>query len=459
MTPGTEGAGIGGYKAVSLLAGGAGLVIAVAGFQTWVEIPSVGVRVSGTGAFSSVVAWMADTPVMEHGYPIAWVTLILGLAIIGASALHYTESLDSDSALKTVALPGFLGVALAVLAIFNKATLIKVPEDELQGVSLDTGSGAIEVLMASIAVLVLGFVLSGLDTSTYVPRRPSAPSRPASTASTTPNRSAKKKSTSKKKKKAKKKPLSKTAVSAVAAPNADHVTAAPERDIAQATEESKTVEVAEQVVYTGGSDGQPPIWVTHWCAQLPVSLRSALAVPGVTDSGPVLLLHPGGGVIEEDLLSSIVRDEKPWLLDDLSYVSWEAGLGPVIVEIGRRYTVLELIRDDTWLTPLMQAAGIATTETRVETGGDEHGRYERHVTTIDVPVLIGAAVDESGLVLRFAERAGDSADRWTRGLPALREGLAAEGMNTAHLHVADGPEGSIELRFNDTEELAVSVKE
>lgn len=216
MTPGTEGAGIGGYKAVSLLAGGAGLVIAVAGFQTWVEIPSVGVRVSGTGAFSSVVAWMADTPVMEHGYPIAWVTLILGLAIIGASALHYTESLDSDSALKTVALPGFLGVALAVLAIFNKATLIKVPEDELQGVSLDTGSGAIEVLMASIAVLVLGFVLSGLDTSTYVPRRPSAPSRPASTASTTQNRSAKKKSTSKKKKKAKKKPLSKTAVSAVA---------------------------------------------------------------------------------------------------------------------------------------------------------------------------------------------------------------------------------------------------
>lgn len=459
MTPGTEGAGIGGYKAVSLLAGGAGLVIAVAGFQTWVEIPSVGVRVSGTGAFSSVVAWMADTPVMEHGYPIAWVTLILGLAIIGASALHYIEFLGSDSALKTVALPGFLGVALAVLAIFNKATLIKVPEDELQGVSLATGSGAIEVLMASIAVLVLGFVLCSLDTSTYVPRRRSAPSRPASTASTTQNRSAKKKSTSKKKKKVKKKSQSKTAVSAVAAPNADHVTAAPERDIAQAVEDPKPVEVAEQVVYTGGSAGQPPIWVTHWCAQLPVSLRSALAVPGVTDAGPVLLLHPGGGVGADDLLPAMVRDEKPWLLDDLAYASWEAGLAPIVVELGRRYAVLELVRDDEWLAPLMHAAGIATTSTRVETGGDEHGVYERHVTVIDLPVLVGAGIQESGLILRFASRAGDSVDRWGVGSSVLREGFTTAGVDSANLRVANGPEGCIELRFNDTEELVVGVKE
>ncbi|WP_131823903.1 hypothetical protein [Mycobacteroides abscessus] len=395
---------------------------------------------------------MAETPVMEHGYPIAWVTLILGLAIIGASALHYTESLDSDLALKTVAIPGFLGVVTAVLAMFNKAMLIKVPEDELQGVPLSTGSGAIGVLMASIAVLVLGFVLSGLDTSTYVPSRPRSYSRTATASPATQSKSAKKRSTSKKKKKAKKKPQRKTAVSAVAkrGTNAKHVTAAPERDTAQAVEESKPVEVSEQVVHTGGSVGQPPIWVTHWCAQLPASLRNPLAVPGVSDAGPVLLLHPGGGVAEEDLLSSMVRDEKPWLLDDLAYTSWEAGLGPVIVEIGRRYTVLELIRDDTWLTPLMQAAGIATTETRVETGGDEHGRYERHVTTIDVPVLIGAAVDESGLVLRFASRAGDSADRWGAGLSALREGFAAEGMDSANLLVVDGPGGCIELRFGDT---------
>lgn len=431
----------------------------MAGFQTWVEIPSVGVRVSGTGAFSSILSWTADTPVVNHGYPVAWVTLVLGLAITGASALHYTESLDSDSALKTIALPGFLGVVLAVLAMFNKAILIKVPEDELQGVPLSTGNGAIEVLMASIAVLVLGFVLCSLDTSTYVPRRRSAPSRPASTASTTQNRSAKKKSTSKKKKKAKKKPQSKTAVSAVAAPNADHVTAAPERDTAQAVEESKPVEVAEQVVYTGGSDGQPPIWVTHWCAQLPASLRSVLAVPGVPDAGPVLLLHPGGGVAEEDLLSSIVRDEKPWLLDDLVYASWQAGLSPILGELGRRYAVVELIRDDEWLTPLMQAAGLATISTRLEAVPGEHGVYEREVTVVDSPVLIGAAVEESGLVLRFASRSEDSADKWSQGLSALREGFAAEGMNTAHLHVVDGPDGCIELRFRDAEELVVSSKD
>ncbi|MBE5502866.1 hypothetical protein [Mycobacteroides abscessus] len=457
MTPGTEGAGISGYKAASLLAGGAGLVIAVAGFQTWVEITSVGVRVSGTGAFSSILSWTADTPVVNHGYPIAWVTLVLGLAIIGASALHYTESLDSDSALKTIALPGFLGVVLAVLAMFNKAILIKVPEDELQGVPLSTGNGAIGVLMASIAVLVLGFVLSGLE-PTYVPR-PRSYSRRVTTSPATQSKSAKKKSTSKKKKKAKKKPQSKTAVSAVAAPNADHVTAAPERDIAQAVEESKPVEVAEQVVYTGGSAGQPPIWVTHWCAQLPVSLRSALAVPGVTDAGPVLLLHSGGGVGADDLLPAMVRDEKPWLLDDLAYASWEAGLAPIVVELGRRYAVLELVRDDEWLAPLMQAAGLATISTRLEAVPGEHGVYEREVTVVDSPVLIGAAVEESGLVLRFASRAEDSADKWSQGLSALRDGFAAEGMNTAHLHVVDGPEGCIELRFNDTEELVASVKE
>ncbi|MFT9573314.1 hypothetical protein ACM0BF_14170 [Mycobacteroides abscessus subsp. abscessus] len=459
MTPGTEGAGISGYKAVSLLAGGAGLVIAVAGFQTWVEIPSVGVRVSGTGAFSSVLSWTADTPVVNHGYPVAWVTLVLGLAITGASALHYTESLDSDSALKTIALPGFLGVVLAVLAMFNKAILIKVPEDELQGVPLSTGNGAIEVLMASIAVLVLGFVLCSLDTSTYVPRRRSAPSRPASTASTTQSKSAKKSSTSKKKKKAKKKPQSKTAVSAVAAPNADHVTAAPERDIAQAVEESKPVEVAEQVVYTGGSAGQPPIWVTHWCAQLPVSLRSALAVPGVPDGGPVLLLHPGGGVGPDDLIPAMVRDEKPWLLDNLAYTSWEAGLSPIFGELGRRYAVLELVRDDEWLAPLMQTAGIATTSARLESAHDVHGSYERHVTTIDLPVLVGAGIQESGLILRFASRAGDSVDRWGVGSSVLREGFMTAGVDSANLRVANGPEGCIELRFNDTEELVVGVKE
>lgn len=423
------------------------MVIAVAGFQTWVSIPEVGVTVSGTGMFRSTHFLTSGMATSEHGYPIGWLTLVLGVVIMGAAAMHMGDVLDADVALKSVVLTGLLSAAITALAILNKDTLIKVPADQLQGVALDTGTGAIIVLVASIAAVLAGFAILMFDGHAYVPARPRTSPRAVTT------RPAGRGASTKKKKKAKK--------PAATAPekNANHLAVAHGRDTAEAVEEPKPVEVAEQVVHTGGSAGQPPIWVTHWCAQLPASLRNTLAVPGVSDAGPVLLLHHGGGVAEEDLLSSIVRDEKPWLLDDLSYVSWEAGLGPVIVEIGRRYTVLELIRDDTWLTPLMQAAGIATTETRVETGGDEHGRYERHVTTIDVPVLIGAAVDQSGLVLRFAERAGDSADRWTRGLPALREGLAAEGMNTAHLHVADGPEGSIELRFNDTEELAVSVKE
>ncbi|SIA11550.1 Uncharacterised protein [Mycobacteroides abscessus subsp. abscessus] len=417
-------------------------------------MPSVGVRVSGTGKFSSVLSWMADAPVVEHGYPIAWVMLVLGVVIAGAAALHFGDVLDADVALKSVALPGFLGVALTVLAMANKDTLIKVPADQLQGVSLDTGTGAIVVLAASIVAVLAGFALLMFDGHVYVPTRPRTSSRPVATRPAARSKPGKKKVAPKKKKKKVKKKVTKKPLAISAAEVDDPVTS--EADDGDATE---VFEVSEQVVYTGGSAGQPPIWLTHWCAQLPASLRSVLAVPGVPDGGPVLLLHPGGGVGPDDLISTMVRDEKPWLLDDLAYTSWEAGLSPILGELGKSYTVLELVREDEWLAPLMQAAGIATTSTRLESGRDVHGSYERHVRTIDLPVLIGAAVEESGLVLRFASRVGDSAVTWSQGLTALREEFAAAGANARHLRVVDSPEGGVELRFNDNEERVAIVKE
>ncbi|MBV0918237.1 hypothetical protein KC238_13350 [Mycobacteroides chelonae] len=432
------------------------MAIAVAGFQTWVVVHEAGVTVSGTGAFGSTNFWTTGVAAASHGYPIGWLTLLFGLIIAGSAALHYGDVLDEDCALKSVVLPGFLSATVTVLAILNKDTLIKVPADQLQGVALDTGTGAIVVLVASIAAVLAGFALSMFDGRVYVPTRPRTSSRPATTRPATRSKPGKKKTTVSKKKAASKKKKKATKKPSVIPLGEAGVPVISEADGGDTTE---PVSIQEQVVLAGGSAAQPPIWLTHWCAQLPAPLRSALAVPGVPDAGPVLLLHPGGGVGPDDLIPAMVRAEKPWLLDDLAYTSWQAGLSPIFGELGRKYTVLELVRDDEWLAQVMQNAGIATTSTRVESGGDEHGVYERHITTIDLPVLIGAAVEESGLVLRFASRAVDSADRWSQGLSVLREGFSEAGMDARHLHVVDGPENSIELRFEDTVSPVVGIKE
>ncbi|WP_100458680.1 hypothetical protein [Mycobacteroides abscessus] len=447
-------------RIASLVAGGAGLAITVASFQTWVKWAGDGgvVALSGTGEFSSPYLLVASEVASWHGLPIGWVTAVLGVVIVGSAVLHYVEVLEADVALKAVALPSVLGAVAAAAVLVDKNLLLTgVPEGGLDGATPSAGAGAIVVLLGSIAAVAAGFALSGTSRPRYARNSSTASSRSGPARRKDTVRPATKKPTKNKTKTKKKKATASSTSSHKKVIGADTTAAGDDDETPRAAEEA--VLTAPRVEHTGGTQGQPPIWLTHWAAQLPARLRTTLAVPGVSDAGPVLLLHPGGGVAEEDLLSSIVRDEKPWLLDDLAYVSWEAGLGPILAEIGRRYAVLELIRDDTWLTPLMQTADIATSHTRVEAVQGEHGVYRREHTVVDTPVLVGVGVQESGLVLRFASRAGDSADKWSQGLAALRDGFAAAGMNTAHLHVVDGPDGCIELRFNDTEELVVSVKE
>lgn len=446
-------------RIASLVAGGAGLAVLVAGFQTWVKWAGesgVVVTLSGTGEFSSPYLVAAQEVASWHGLPIGWVTAVLGVVIVGSAVLHYVETLEADSAVKTVALPGFLAAVVAGVVLVDKSILLTgVPEGGLDGATSSAGVGAIVVLLGSIVAVVSGFALSGTSRPRYARSSSTASSRSGPARRNDTVRPATKKPTKTKTKKKKATASSTSSHKRVIGP--DTTAAGDDDEAPRAAEEA--VLTAPRVEHTGGAQGQPPIWLTHWCAQLPAPLRSVLAVPGVPDAGPVLLLHPGGGVGAQDLLTEIVRDEKPWLLDDLAYASWQAGLSPILAEIGRRYAVVELVRDDEWLTPLMQAAGLATISTRLEAVPGEHGVYEREVTVVDSPVLIGAAVEERGLVLRFASRVEDSADKWSQGLSALREGFAAEGMNTAHLHVVDGPDGCVELRFDDAEELVVSVKE
>ncbi|MDO3129682.1 cell division protein FtsK [Mycobacteroides abscessus subsp. bolletii] len=222
-----------------------------------------------------------------------------------------------------------------------------------------------------------------------------------------------------------------------------------ERDKIWGAEEKRILTQA-RIVRTGGSAGSAPIWLTHWRAALPATLATRLGV-GASDSGPVFALRPGGGISESDVISQVVRQEAPELAGDPAFIGWADGVEALLPDIARRYSVLEKVRDDGWLSRLLEAAGVTTSETRVESVQGEYGVYERKLTAVDVPALVGVEVDESGLVLRFAHRTGDSADKWSRGLSALRSGFSAAGVRSENLRVLDGPEGTIELRFEDAE--------
>ncbi|ANO21771.1 cell division protein FtsK [Mycobacteroides abscessus] len=229
----------------------------------------------------------------------------------------------------------------------------------------------------------------------------------------------------------------------------DAAKAVGERDKVWSAEEKRLL-TQPRTVRTGGSQGIPPIWLSHWRASLPPALATRLGVNS-SEGGPVFVLKPGGGISESDVISHVVRQEAPELAADAAFVGWADGVESLLPDIAQRYAVLELVRDDPWLARLLEAAGVTTTETRVEAVQGEYATYERKASVVDVPSLVAAEVDESGLVLRFAHRTGDSADKWIKGLPALRSGFSASGVKAENLRVLDGPEGSIELRFEDAE--------
>lgn len=214
--------------------------------------------------------------------------------------------------------------------------------------------------------------------------------------------------------------------------------------------EEKRILTQPRTVRTGGSAGVGPIWLCHWRAALPAGLATRLGVSS-SDAGPVFVLKPGGGISEGDVISAVVRCEAPELAADPAFIGWADGVESLLPGIAARYSVLERVRDDAWLSRLLEAAGIATPETRTEAVQGEYEVYQRRASVVDVPALVAAEVDESGLVLRFAHRTGDAADKWSKGLSALRSGFSAAGVKAENLRVLDGPEGTIELWFEDAE--------
>lgn len=217
-------------------------------------------------------------------------------------------------------------------------------------------------------------------------------------------------------------------------------------------DEEKRILSAPRTVRTGGSSNVGPIWLCHWRASLPAALATRLGVSS-SDAGPVFALRPGGGISEADVISSVVSQEAPELAADAAFVGWADGVESLLPDIARRYAVLERVRDDRWLARLLEAAGVTTSETRQEAVQGEYGVYERKVSAVDVPALVAASVERSGLRLVFGHQAGRSAKDWSSKLDALRATFGHAGVNASNLRVTDAPDGRVVLDFNDTDPL------
>lgn len=216
--------------------------------------------------------------------------------------------------------------------------------------------------------------------------------------------------------------------------------------------EEKRLLTQPRVVRAGGSSGSAPIWLSHWRAALPATLAKRLGVSS-SDAGPVFALRPGGGISESDVISVVVRQEAPELSNDPAFIGWADGVESLLPDVAKRYSVLERVRDDAWLSRLLEAAGVAPSETRTEAVQGEYEVYQRKLTVIDVPVLVAARIDENGLILGFAHRPGDSAENWSRGLAALRSGFSAAGMKAENLRIVNGRGGTVELHFEDAPDV------
>lgn len=224
----------------------------------------------------------------------------------------------------------------------------------------------------------------------------------------------------------------------------------------QATSEEKRVLSTPLVRYTGAGHGRPPTWVWHCKAGMPAALSQRVGIEA-RDGGPLLVLRPGGGVAESDLAPSVISSELPELAHDAAFVEWSGQVAALLPELAQRYSILERLRDDTWLAGLLDAAGITVSSTSTESVTGTYGVVERKVTITVVPSLTDVRIVRTGLRLTFGHQPGQSAKDWNSRLDALRAGLKANGLDAENMKISDGQDGSVVLNFNDVDPLADPV--
>ncbi|WP_131804257.1 hypothetical protein [Mycobacteroides abscessus] len=177
------------------------------------------------------------------------------------------------------------------------------------------------------------------------------------------------------------------------------------------------------------------------------------------DGGPLLALRPGGGVAEGDLAPNVISSELPELAHDASFIGWAAGVMTLLPELAQRYSILELLRNDTWLAGILESAGITTSSTSVESVQGTYGVVERKVTTTVVPSLTDVRITRTGLRLTFAHQPGRSSKDWNSKIDALRAGLKANGLDAENMKISDGQGGEVVLYMNDVDPFSGVIPE
>ena len=215
----------------------------------------------------------------------------------------------------------------------------------------------------------------------------------------------------------------------------------------QATAEEKRVLSMPLTRYAGAGFNRPPLWVWHVKSSMPSGLAERVGVESRV--GPLLMLRPGGGIAETDLAPNVIRSEMPEIAGDPSFIGWSDQTISLLSEVGKRYSVLELLRNDDWLAGLLESAGITTSSTSVEQVQGVYGVVDRKVTITSVPSLTNVQVARTGLRLTFGHQPGRSAKDWNSRIDALRAGLKASGLEASNLTISDGADGSVVLHLND----------
>lgn len=226
----------------------------------------------------------------------------------------------------------------------------------------------------------------------------------------------------------------------------------------QAASEEKRVLATPLARYSGAGHGRPPLWVWHIKASMPNALARRVGIES-REGGPLLVLRAGGGVAESDLAPSVIRAEMPELAGDASFVGWSDQVAALLPEVAQRYSVLEKLRNDDWLSALLDAAGLTVSSTVPDQVQGVYGVVERKVSTTVVPSLTDVRVTRTGLRLTFAHQPGRSAKDWNTRVDALRAGLKASGLAAENMRIVDGPGGEVVLHMNDVDPFSGMIPE
>lgn len=156
-----------GYKAATVVSLVAGIAVVVSGFGCWVKLVGPGglvtVEFNGSGNFTSRSMFVSQEVSAWDGWPVGWLTALLGAVIVGAAVLHLMEFLEPEEAPKSIALPGFLVGLAAVAVMIDKKLPLDVPSGELTESTLSSGSALTYLLIAAVVAVVAGFAMSVMD--------------------------------------------------------------------------------------------------------------------------------------------------------------------------------------------------------------------------------------------------------------------------------------------------------